>query len=292
MIETSSLLCFHGVFDQPDYARLFIPFGLVENEGARLIYTQRNGRLISGSNSSMGGVAFSHEIVKSAHLADLLNLARSLSTQSFSKEPQAAAINLRLGPSPYYPDHFFAGLQAAFALDGWSDCGEITYVIDLRRWNPRNSVTRNHRKAQRGGVTSKKITPQQLHAFLSDIKQSKGYAFNYSADGLARQAEHYPTHFNFFGAFIGEELVAALMQYTFATTALLVVWDQSELGKALAATDFLLLECLQNLYVQGYEVVDMGTVTLNRQPNWGLIRHKENFGATAYIRPSLIKERV
>ena len=41
---------------------------------------------------------------------------------------------------------------------------------------------------------------------------------------------------------------------------------------------------------RSFQYLDFGTSTLNMEPNWGLIKFKENFGALGFFRDTLIKE--
>lgn len=49
----------------------------------------------------------------------------------------------------------------------------------------------------------------------------------------------------------------------------------------------LMYHTMQWAYRKGFRYLDFGTSTLNMEPNWGLIKFKENFGSLGYFRDTL-----
>jgi hypothetical protein len=191
---------------------------------------------------------------------------------------------LRLAPDIYYPPAFIQTLHAAFAIAGWTNVGEVTHVISREAFEPRESTRRNARKAQRVCSVCA-LDPGTCYDFLAAVKREKGYRFDYDRARFIRQVETFPDAFRCWGVRLANGgLVAASFELTAAQWALLLNWDQTAEGKSLAATDFLLLGRLEALFGTGARFVDLGTTTERRQVNWGLVRHKENFGGNAFVR--------
>lgn len=147
-------------------------------------------------------------------------------------------------------------------------------------------MERNCRKAERSGTRVVPVSPEECFDLLSEVKRAKGYAFSFVRERLKDQVEMFPDVFRCLGVRQENgELLAGLIEAVLGNTALLLAGDQTEDGKRVSAVDFLLFHQVSTHFAGKIEMVDLvGTVTIQGVPNWGLVRHKENFGGTVSLR--------
>lgn len=276
---------FHSIYDLPEYASIFGQFATAAYDGSALIYFSSNQSAISGPGASFGGVLFKPSYVNTPKLNALKETIDGLANEIKKQSPTCTSIFIRLAPDIYYPADFIQALRAAFAVAGWSNVGEVTHVVSRDSFKPRDSTLRNARKAKDGTVV-RRINPDICFDFLSTVKSQKGYEFNYKRVRFLEQFAKFPDLFRCLGVQTARgELIAGSFELATDDWALLLNWDQSTEGKSMGATNYLLLERLEELFRAGCRFVDMGTTTYDGwKANWGLIRHKENFGAHAILR--------
>ncbi|MCX6639869.1 MAG: GNAT family N-acetyltransferase [bacterium] len=82
--------------------------------------------------------------------------------------------------------------------------------------------------------------------------------------------------------------VAGILNFVCNARVLLIFyvchdWDYQELRPV----PLLILSTIQWANRRGFRHLDFGTSTLNMEPNWGLIKFKENFGSIGYFRDTL-----
>lgn len=275
---------FHSVYDLPDYASLFGSFDTVNHSGSAIVFAMANGIAVSGPGASFGGLLLNPVHVRQPKLKSILEMIEGLAEQVRKQHREVRGIHIRLAPDVYYPASFIEVLHSAFALAGWSNSGEITHIVPKAQHRIANSTLRNVKKAGSSCRTIP-LDPYTCFDFLAEIKLAKGFRFDYLRPRFLNQFQKFPHHFHCYGVEgVSGHLLAASFELVSPEWALLLNWDQSEAGKRICATDFLLHERLQDLFDRGCRFVDMGTTSICRKVNWGLVRHKENFGSCASIR--------
>jgi hypothetical protein len=284
-------ISFHGAYDRCEYAALFGPLKVAQYGNTRLLYCSDDGEVFSGPGASFGGIGFDVGYVSRPRLRTIVDMLDGISQAVLDQEPQHQSLTLRLAPDPYYPPLFIATLRSALTICGWSPLGEVSYVIPSSPWQVRDSTARNSRKAERRGAQVVQLEADVCFDLLWAVKRRKGYSFGYDRSRLIAQVTQFPRDFQCYGVVLEDELVAALIEARIGAGALLVAWDQTEQGKVNSAVDHLLLQRISCLFAAEREFVDLGTVTTAQTPNWGLIRHKENFGGHPVLRNTYVKPR-
>ncbi len=282
---------FHGAYDCSEYAALFGPLNVAQYGNTRLHYQNRDGDVFSGPGAGFGGITFDAGYVFRPRLRATVEMLDGLAQAVLDREPQHERLTLRLAPDLYYPPLFIATLCSALTICGWAPLGEVSYVIPSSPWLVRDSTTRNSRRAERRGAQVIQLEAGACFDLLWQVKREKNYSFDYDRSRLIDQVTLFPDNFGCYGVVLEDKLVAALIEARIGTGALLIAWDQTELGKANAAVDHLLLQRISDLFAAGRTFVDLGTVTTARTPNWGLVRHKENFGGYHALRNAYVKVR-
>jgi hypothetical protein len=82
--------------------------------------------------------------------------------------------------------------------------------------------------------------------------------------------------------------IASILNFVCNARVLLIFyvchdWDYQELRPV----PLIVYRTMQWAYRRGFRHLDFGTSTLNMDPNWGLIKFKENFGSLGYFRDTL-----
>ena len=87
----------------------------------------------------------------------------------------------------------------------------------------------------------------------------------------------FPEHYECFIATSTFGVKACLISINIAGGSLLFAWDQTEGGKNLRATDFLMHNTIKLSVERGYKFVDLGTVTESGELREGWLDIKKNF---------------
>lgn len=283
---TDKLSTFHGIYDDHAYAQLSGDYVQIDGKSVCLRAFGRDNSLISGPGASFGGVQFDSELVRQPSIEQLAESLRSLVSEA-SNNQRFQTIVLRLGADCYYPASFYRTLKSALIVEKWQWTGEVTFIVSKEEFQPRSSVERNVRKALRSGLRLAAVTPQDCYQLMRKVKDAKGYHFSYTEERVVQQLTLFPNNFSCFGVLSeSNELLASSIEVRQPKWSLLLNWDQTDQGRTLCATDFLLHQRLVTLFDQGVDFVDLGTITLSLQMNWGLARHKQNFGGHCEVRNS------
>ena len=158
-------------------------------------------------------------------------------------------------------------------------------LVDCQAYWPKSSLIRNVKKAVSNGLRFSPAHYKDCFDSLAQMKQAKGYSFGLDRDRFFQQVKEFPEHYECFIAtstFGVRE--ACLISINIAGGSLLFAWDQTEGGKNLCATDFLMHNTIKLSVERGYKFVDLGTVTESGELREGLVRHKEKFSSVASIR--------
>jgi hypothetical protein len=270
---------------------MFGEFGIAAYGGSAGLFRVANQCAVSGPGASFGGILFNPDHVQNPKLQIIKEAIEGLAQAVAKQFPECITIHLRLAPDIYYPAPFIHTFHAAAAIAGWQSVGEVTHVVTRESYRPRKSTLRNARRATvRSGLC--RLDPESCFDFLRDVKLQKGYRFNYSRRSFLEQCEKFPDRFRCFGVRThAGELAAACFELFTKYWALLLNWDQTAVGKAIGATDYLLIKRLEELFRTGCQFVDMGTISDGRKASWGLTRYKENFGGHPMLRNSYLLGR-
>jgi hypothetical protein len=280
----------HGPFDEPDYTVIFPNSEIIETDRVRLCYAIKDNVAYSGPGASFGGISFKSSSTLS--FQDLLKAIRELVQSLKERHRNAIGINFRLAPDFYYSPEVSGALRAALEVSGAISNGEVTFAVFSDMFHPKSSVERNARKAQRAGLKVTPCTAIEAYRALSKFKEAKQYSFGFEEKTLVCQMEKYPNAFMCNSVKDGDERVrAALIEARINNCSLLIAWDQDDFGKKASAVDFLLLSRIRAAISSGANYIDLGTVSDNgRQIREGLVRHKQNFSATPYLRNTYFLE--
>lgn len=102
---------------------------------------------------------------------------------------------------------------------------------------------------------------------------------------LKKLKKIFPDEIRLWGAFKGKKLIAGVCNFS-ANPKVVLAFYISHLEKyqEYRAVNLLFYEIMKEYQTEGFKFLDFGIFTVNMDPNWGLARFKENFGARGIFR--------
>lgn len=113
----------------------------------------------------------------------------------------------------------------------------------------------------------------------------------HSLDELIKLKNMFPAKIRLWGAFLKDELIAGVCNFSANPKVVLAFYiSHDEAYQEYRAVNLLFYEIMKRYKEEGFRFLDFGIFTVNMEPNWGLARFKENFGARGIFRDTLIKD--
>jgi hypothetical protein len=168
---------------------------------------------------------------------------------------------------------------------------EITAVISLNKADPlatfHADARRSTKKALREGV--RVVINEDFATFYNILKHNLGMRHNVSPthtlDELQKLKKLFPDKIILFGAFHKHTMLGGMVLFaTNPHVALAFYISHDNKFQAYRPVNLLFYEVMQWARNRGFKFLDLGTFTLNMEPNWGLGRFKENFNAQGFLR--------
>lgn len=256
---------------------------------AACVKTASGITLISHPGASFGGFAYPHITLQKAcqWTETLLHYARNVGFQT---------IRLTLPPAVYaaQPSDYqeFTLLQAGFRY-----CKrELTAVVPLRGlqakqsalWKPEARTAL--RKAEKSNVTIVRSGDlEEFHQLLrSNLQHRHGVEPTHTLQELQCLQKLYPDRILLHAAYLDSTMIAGVMSFITSPTTVLgfYIADDKDFQEY-RPLNILFSRIFDWAYQQGFSWYDFGTFTLNMNPNTGLARFKESFGAQGLFRSTL-----
>lgn len=162
---------------------------------------------------------------------------------------------------------------------------EDTVEQNLNKFKP--SHKRAVRKAKKEGVVVKKSENYKefYNILKNNLKIRHGVTPTHSLEELLKVRELFPSNVNLFGAFLDDKMVAGVVNFICNDDVVLAFYishdEEHQETRALNSLFYSIFEWAIN---EEYKVFDFGIFTVNEEPNFGLARFKENFGASGMFR--------
>ena len=101
----------------------------------------------------------------------------------------------------------------------------------------------------------------------------------------------FPTKIRLWGAFLKDELIAGVCNFSVNKNVVLAFYiSHDEAYQEYRPVNLLFYEIMKRYQTEGYKFLDFGIFTVAMEPNWGLGRFKENFGARGIFRDTFVKD--
>jgi hypothetical protein len=113
----------------------------------------------------------------------------------------------------------------------------------------------------------------------------------HTLDELILLKKMFPAKIRLWGAFLKDKLIAGVCNFSSNPKVVLAFYiSHDEDYQEYRAVNLLFYEIMKRYKEEGFRFLDFGIFTVNMEPNWGLGRFKENFGARGIFRDTLIKD--
>lgn len=262
-----------------------LPATLVNKVGKRV--------LSSHGGASYGSFVYKKDLnFQEAHqMVDVL--------QDYAKELKADAIQMTPPPIIYqskYSNYIdFALIRNGF---GYSK-REISSVVQLdvakedllSTYRPEARTAL--KKAIKGGVEIAECDKfEEYYEILKkNLKMRHNVNPTHTLEELKKIKNIFPAKVRLWGAFLGEKLIAGVCNFKANEKVVLAFYiSHDEDYQEYRGVNLLFYEIMNRSRDEGFKFLDFGIFTVNMDPNWGLGRFKENFGARGIFRDYFYKE--
>lgn len=136
---------------------------------------------------------------------------------------------------------------------------------------------------------------ERFEEYYSILKKNLKMRHNvhptHTLEELLKLKQKFPAKIRLFGAFKDDTLLAGVCNFSANKNVVLAFYiSHDEEYQRYRPVNLLFYEIMQRYAREGYRYLDFGIFTVNMEPNWGLGRFKENFGARGIFRDSFYKE--
>jgi hypothetical protein len=126
---------------------------------------------------------------------------------------------------------------------------------------------------------------ETFYPLLWDNRQRLGVTPTHSLEELKRLRDLVPGQLSLSLVRHGKKAIAGILNFVINPRVLLIFyvchdWEYQELRPV----PLLIYRSMLWAHSRGFRHLDFGTSTLNMEPNWGLLKFKENFGSRGYFR--------
>ena len=154
----------------------------------------------------------------------------------------------------------------------------------------RSSHKRSIRKAKEYGITVRQS--QNFPAFYKILKQNLKIRHHvsptHSVEELINIQKLFPSRCNLFGAYLQNKMIAGVVNFVINKHVLLAFYiSHDENYSELRSVNLLFYTIFEWAIESGYVIYDFGTFTVKEEPNMGLGRFKESFGASGIFRDTI-----
>ncbi len=270
------------VFHKKDQPFVLFPAAEIDDDGKR--------RLVSHAGASFGSFVVPEDL----SFADSYGLVECL--VDYCQRNDIRGIRLTLPPTIYnrrlsnYID--FALIRHGFKYQK----REVSSILFLEK-NIESNLTKfrsSHRravnKARKSGVTI--CQTDEYASFYQILKNNlkirHGVQPTHTLDELLKLKDLFPKRLNLFAAYVNDQMIAGVVNFIVNADVVLAFYiSHDEAYQEYRGVNLLFYTIFDWAINQGYKVFDFGIFTVNEEPNFGLARFKENFGASGMFRDTL-----
>ena len=259
---------------------------------ATIRYEQHRRILTSHRGASYGGLVTKFNL----GIKDTFQVVESLI--QYAQDNQYQGVELTPPPIIYYhrPSHYvdFALVKNGFGYRK----REISSVIPLTFSEDEvlDTFSSESRRAVRRGVKLgvEVRECEDYEIFYQILKRNLKMRHNvtptHTLEELLLLKKIFPERIKLFGAFAKETMVAGVVMFITNQRVVLAFYiSHNEDLQQFRGVNCLFFEIIKWAIREKYGYLDFGIFTVNMDPNWGLGRFKESFGAQGIFRDTLLK---
>ena len=251
------------------------------------IQTDAGKSLVSHQGSSYGGII----VQQNLSFRESYDFVEAICEHS--KQAGFNRIQMTLPPSIY--QHTVSNyLDFALIKHGFSyKKRDVSSMLTIES-SPEKNLERfaaSHRtavrKAVKEGVSIRESGDwADFYALLKEnLKIRHNVQPTHTLEELLQLKEMYPDRIRLFGAYWEEKLIAGVVNFSVNNDVVLAFYiSHIEDYQHLRAVNLLFYEIITWCHQNAFKYLDFGIFTVNMEPNFGLGRFKENFGASGVFR--------
>mgnify|MGYP003691167755 FL=1 len=246
--------------------------------------------LVSHPGSTVG----SFVVPENLSIADAMSMSEALVT--YVKENNFSGIRITLPPT-LYQRRLSNYMDFSFFKQGFTyskrDVTSILFLEDSLDKNLakfKSSHLRAVRNAQEKGVHVRQSNDFDsfYHILEQNLKIRHGVSPTHTLAELKNIHALFPDRVNLFSAFVKDVMVAGVVNFVVNDHVVLAFYiSHDEAYQEFRAVNLLFYSIFDWAIQQGFRIYDFGTFTVNEEPNMGLGRFKENFGASGIFRDTI-----
>lgn len=246
--------------------------------------------LVSHPGSTVG----SFVVPENLSIADAMSMSEALVT--YVKENNFSGIRITLPPT-LYQRRLSNYMDFSFFKQGFTylkrDVTSILFLEDSLDKNLakfKSSHLRAVRNAQEKGVTvcQSNDFDSFYHILEQNLNIRHGVTPTHTLAELKNIHALFPDRVNLFAAFVKDVMVAGVVNFVVNDHVVLAFYiSHDEAYQEFRAVNLLFYSIFDWAIQQGFRIYDFGTFTVNEEPNMGLGRFKENFGASGIFRDTI-----
>jgi len=246
--------------------------------------------LVSHPGSTVG----SFVVPENLSISDAMAMSEAL--VSYVKENNFSGIRITLPPT-LYQRRLSNYMDFAFFKQGFTyskrDVTSILFLEDSLDKNLaifKTSHLRAVRNAQKKGVNVRQSNDFDsfYHILEQNLKIRHGVSPTHTLAELKNIHALFPDRVNLFAAFVKDVMVAGVVNFVVNNHVVLAFYISHDEGyKEFRAVNILFYSIFDWAIQQRFRIYDFGTFTVNEEPNMGLGRFKENFGASGIFRDTI-----
>ena len=249
-----------------------------------------NRYLVSHPGSSVGSFVVNENL----SIADSINLVKSLI--SYSKRLKFDGIRITLPPNLYqrrlsnYMDFSFLKNNFNYLKREITSILYLEKSLELTIQKFRPSHMRSIKKARAKGVKIRRSKDFQsfFNILEKNLKIRHNVSPTHTVEELMEIHDLFPERCNLFGAFIDGRMIAGVVNFIINTEVVLAFYiSHNEEYKEKRPVNLLFYHIFEWAIKSNYKIYDFGIFTVNENPNMGLGRFKENFGASGIFRDTI-----
>ena len=246
--------------------------------------------LVSHPGSTVG----SFVVPENLSIADAMSMSEALVT--YVKENKFSGIRITLPPT-LYQRRLSNYMDFSFFKQGFTyskrDVTSILFLEDSLDKNLakfKSSHLRAVRNAQEKGVTV--CQSNDFDSFYHILEQNLNIRHGVSPTHTLAELKNihalFPDRVNLFATFVKDVMVAGVVNFVVNDHVVLAFYiSHDEAYQEFRAVNLLFYSIFDWAIQQGFRIYDFGTFTVNEEPNMGLGRFKENFGASGIFRDTI-----
>lgn len=143
------------------------------------------------------------------------------------------------------------------------------------------------RRAEKTGVEIRESDDYETYYRIlkSNLNLRHNVQPAHTIDELIRLKNLFPDEIKLYGAFVKSKMIAGVVNFYCNSKAVLVFYiSHNPEYQQYRAVNLLFYTIIKDAIHRGLSYLDFGLFTVNMDPNWGLGRFKENFGARGILR--------